>query len=212
MSATFNPYGFSHVERIGGKPRSQTLQFPLTASLGGAGYATSLAAGDPVAFSASGAGGYVIQAIPGTNVAAANSLIGTFVSVNYTNPQGTIVQTTLWTANTPIAPGTLPTAIVNMDPNVIYQVQCNAPIAAVTNAVQTGIGLNFNFAVGAPNINTKTSTFVLDTNAGGGPEVWRNCKIIGLAQIPNNAWTDAFPDVLVVFNNTAFKQGTTGTN
>lgn len=204
MSATFNPYGFSHVAKIGGKPRSQTLQFPLAPA-----YNVSLAAGDVVSFSLPAGGGYIVQATVPTAAptAAQQPILGIFVSVQYTDPTGTNQLTTLWTANTPVAPGTVPLATVDVDPGVIYQAQINSNLGAGLTSVQSLIGVNVSFAATAPNANTKTSTMAL---AAGNNNVWQPFKIIGLAEIPNNAWNDAYPEVLVVMNNTALKQGTLG--
>lgn len=203
MSTTQNPYGFSHIARIGGKPRAQTLRFNLAAA-----YNQSIAAGDPVSFT-NGNTLVTIPTIPGD--ATTQATLGVFNSVEYIDVLGNKQMTTLWVANTPVAAGTLPVIIVDVDYNSIYQVQCNGVIAGASATVP-GTGRNYNYVLGAPNAVTKTSTAALNTTGGGGPEVWRNCTIVGLAGITNNSWADAFPDVLVVFNNHKFKQGTLGSN
>ena len=202
MSQIANPYGFSHIEKIGGKPRSHTFQFTLPAN-----YGTSIASGDPV--SLQGGGGLVIG-VPATD---ANTLpaLGTAVSFQYQDITGKEIESLLWVANTPCYPGTAPVVLVDIDPGSIYQVQCNAAIAGAT-AITPPIGKNYNFGIGAPNTTTTSSTSYLNTATGGGNDVWRNCKIVGLADIPNNAWADPYPDVLVIYNSSVLKPGTLGTN
>ncbi len=213
MSTTANPYGFSHQQKIGGKPRAYTFTFPITASADGlTTYATSLAAGDPVGYTAANSR-FIGRAVVPTD-ATSQPTLGTFINVKYTNVSGRDIMDTVWVANTPVKAGSLITATVDIDPMVIWQVQCNASLPGVS-AVIGATGRNYNYVYGAPNLNTKTSTTSLNI-ADGGTEVWRSCLIVGLAEIVTNghvnAWTDPFPDVLVVYNNHKLKQGTLGTS
>ena len=212
MSLTQNPYGFSHQQKIGGKPRAYTFTFPLTASADGlTTYATSLAAGDPVGYTATNARyiGRIVDPVDATS----QPVLGTFINVSYVDTTGKNQLNTVWVANTPVQAGSVPMVTVDIDPMVVWQVQCNASLPGVS-AVIGASGRNYNFTYGTPNLSTKTSSAALNI-ADGGTEVWRSATIIGLAQIITNghvnAWTDPFPDVLVVFNNHKLKQGTLGT-
>lgn len=212
MSLTQNPYGFSHQQKIGGKPRAYTFRFPLTASLDGlTTYATSLAAGDPVGYTAINSRfiGHIVNPADATTM----PVLGTFINVEYEDVSGKDQLNTIWVANTPVKAGSEIMVTVDIDPQVVWQVQCNAALPGV-NAVTGANGRNYNFTYGVPNLNTKTSSAALNI-ANGGAEAWRSAQIIGLAQIISNghvnAWTDPFPDVLVVYNNHQLKQGTLGT-
>lgn len=219
MSAIFNPYGFSHQQKIGGKPRHYTFQFPLPVTTAGVGYANNIAAGDPVSWDPIGGGFETFVGIPTIPVGATTrATLGTFLSVSYTDVFGASQLNTIWVANTPVLPGTIPMVTVDCDPNVVWQTMCNGtPVGlnAVTGA--SGRSYNYTFAgltggtgsnnPNTPNLNTKTSTACLDIVSGAKPAAWSNCIILGLAEIPNNNWTDPYPEVLVIYNNHQFKPG-----
>lgn len=223
MSVSFNPYGFSHVERVGGKPRAHTFQFPLAVP-----YATTIAAGDVAVLSnlgTTGGNGGVVSAadqvinpagpVVATGVGGTVPPCGVFVAFSYIAPNGQSVLTPIWTASTPVFPGTCPTATVDIDPNAIFQVQCDGTFAFTNPGLQTAIGRNYTFNPGTPNTNTQTSTasLAIATSAGsasGTVNAWYPFKIIGLAEIPNNNWTDAFPQVLVIPNFHFLRSGTQG--
>lgn len=87
-----------------------------------------------------------------------------------------------------------PMALVVDDPNAVFMIQADdtltqAAIGANAAIVQTAgtsaIGKSRN-ALSASSVNT-TNTLPL--------------RIVGLAELPDNAWGDAFPIVLVKFNN-----------
>ena len=215
MSQTSHPYGLSRFEYKGGKNRESVSVYPLAS-----GYATSLGQGDPVNLSPSGGGGLVVAYSAPTGGAPASSTqtLGTFVNVTYTNAQGQEIISPYWPANT-VTYGANPAVVTIADlPYNIYQVQCNGSLALTGN--QTAIGKNYNLIItgnNGPNASTGQSRAALDVNSGiaGANNINLTAKIIGLAPVPingTNAWTDPYPDVLIIINNHVFKTGTLGNN
>ena len=97
-----------------------------------------------------------------------------------------------------------------MDPNSVFQVQCNSNFGGIA-ANQTRVGYNYQFQLGTANTYTQSSTATLDVlGTATTTNVYDSYKIVGLALIPNNLWTDAYPEVLVVPNNHFLRQGTLG--
>ena len=150
-----------------------------------------------------------------TNVAAATyQVVGVFNGVNYTNSQG-IVQPPqpFWPANTATYNNSYPVITVNDLPYCVFQIQTNGTLGANFNAALSTF-TNYAFAVGAPNPATGQSTFALDVAGTGDKTLVINpMKIVGLADPTigsTNSWTDAFVDVLVIFNNHVYKPGTLG--
>jgi hypothetical protein len=91
-----------------------------------------------------------------------------------------------------------PEVLVNDNPNTIYMIQANASVSA------GDIGLNFNVtatAADAVDAVYGTSRFALQASSRTSA-IGTAVKLVGLARIPENVWSDAFPVVLVRLNST----------
>lgn len=213
---TFSPTGFGHYEKIGGKPRAYTFKFnmPVNAT-GTATYGTSLCAGDPIAYLAGNPNFVGLATVGVAN--NAHQILGSMVNIEYTDINNRVVLDNKWVANTTVRAGSEILMTVDIDPMVVWEVQCTTAFTGLTFG-QGGQGLNANFLPGTPNLNTGTSTAALNTApgaAGSGNEIWRNYKIIGLSgstDITSNAWTAPYPWVLVTINDGVLKAGTIGVN
>ena len=203
MPQIASPYGFSLVYYKGSNFSGTIAPYYLPTA-----YGTSLAQGDPLTPNTVTVG-TLAQGIVGAATAQAQ-VVGVFNSVTYSTAtqqsQLNQVPQPFWTANTPTLNGQQPLLDINDLPYCIFQVQTNATTGASL------VFKNYNYGIGVPNAATNQSTYVLDLGTNG-PEAFRNCKVIGLANPAagqTNAWTDPFVDVLVIFNNHMYKPGTLG--
>jgi len=155
------------------------------------GYTTSIFFGDVVKLATTG----VIQKDTGTTTLTPQ---GVFVGCSFVSPPtGYFLNAQTWTASTTTGvtagPGR-PLGFVVNDPNAVFAIQADATVdltalganaAIVQTAGTAAIGKSRN-ALSASSINT-TDTLPL--------------RIVGLVDMPDNAWGDAFPILLVKFNN-----------
>lgn len=160
-------------------------------------------------------------------VLGGESLVGIFGGCSYQpKQQGRQLQRSeMYTNLTETASAAGALATVQDHPFLVWQVQTNGPfLASQVAAPLTPIGCNYNFTYNTGvNSSTGQSTaqlFVqnnLSSTAGaayGLPQsafannAYSYFKVIGLAPIPNNNWTDPFVDVLVVINDHYLKAGT----
>ena len=187
MSSTAYPFGMVPVENIGAGYNTQGFEtFGILD-----GYATSIYFGDVVKMDTSG----VIQKDVGT---AALTPYGVFLGCSYiANGTGYFLTAQSWPASTTTAvttgPGR-PLCKVSTNPSGVFMMQADGSVpltalganaAIVQTAGTAAIGKSRN-ALGASTIAT-TSSLPL--------------RIVGLAEIPDNDWGDAFTIVLVKFNN-----------
>lgn len=160
------------------------------------------------------------------------AILGVFGGVQYLNPQNQNIRGTYWanTTTNNVYPGTYPVATVNDLPDCIFQVQCNGPLGVTQGAAQAQVGKLCGFANNASG-NTSTGQSQLQLDVGTittGPTglvtgiypsspatfavgvcqtQWAPFRLIGLAPIQGNSWTDPYPDVLVMINNHMWKPG-----
>lgn len=90
-----------------------------------------------------------------------------------------------------------PQVYVADNPETIFMVQADASVSA------GDVGLNFNVtATAADAVDTinKISRFALDASTRTSA-VTGALKLVGLARVPDNAWSDPFPLVLVRMNS-----------
>jgi hypothetical protein len=170
------------VENYGGMYNTQGFETYTIADA----YATSIYFGDVVKLASDG----TIQKDTGTTTLTPT---GIFLGCRYIQPAtGFVLDSQYWPAST--TTGFTVYAKVSTNPFGVFAIQANgavalADIGANAAIVQTAgtstIGKSRN-ALNASSINT-TSTLPL--------------RIVGLLAIPNNAFGDAFTDVLVTFNN-----------
>jgi hypothetical protein len=89
-----------------------------------------------------------------------------------------------------------PQVYVNDNPDAIYMIQANASVSA------GDVGLNFNVTAAPAAIDTtmKISRHALHA-ASRTSAITGAVKLVGLARVPDNAWSDPFPLVLVRLNS-----------
>lgn len=90
-----------------------------------------------------------------------------------------------------------PEVLVNDNPETIYVVQADASVSA------GDVGLNFNVtATAADAVDTRfgVSRYALDASTRTSA-LTGAVKLVGLARVPDNAWSDPFPLVLVRLNS-----------
>jgi hypothetical protein len=152
-----------------------------------------LGAGTPVGLS----GGVIVSAAGGTG-----PLLGAVAGVAWIDPvtkrpvqQGYLPADTssagIWNGDN------RPEVLVNDNPNTIYMMQADASVSA------GDIGLNFNVtatAADAVDLVYGTSRHALDASTRTSA-ITGAVKLVGLARIPDNAWADPFPVVLVRLNS-----------
>ena len=202
MPSSFAPFGLSCVGYLGAsKPRSSTYDFPILS-----GTAYNFGSGEPVALS----DGHISFVSPATAnpPGTVNELIlGVWQSVEYQPSQANTPPATFpyWVAGTTTFNAADGMVAVSVDPFQIYNVQANGSLTVAN------IGNCFNlggFVGGGAGGN---SVVYLNTTAISTSGTWGQVKLIGLAPTtpayPTNNWTDSFPIVQVVLNNTQFKLG-----
>lgn len=224
MVMTFNPFGLSLVSYKGGKYKGTTSPYPITSGL----QATfTFAKNTPTNVSGIGQGDMVMiydnagslnlawspYTLNGTFQLTTQYYVwGVFNAVTYTDITGTDKELPFWASLTQTFNGKPAVATIDDVPNNVYQIQANGAISTAAN--QVGCNYGFSMLAGGPNTQTGQSTAFLDTgqllNAGNaqGGAIYAPLKIVGLADIPNNNWTDPYPIVNVVINNHIYKPGT----
>lgn len=209
MVQTFNPFGFSFASYKGGKYRAASSQYPIQsgAAFTFGGNPTGLASGDLVGINSNGANpGYIGPAnTNGTSTAATALVLGVFVNVQYTDPSGTFQELPIWARGQTTFGGFDGAVTVDDVPLSVYNVQANQPL------MSTYIGRNYSFSMQSTgdNTNLQQSTMFLDVSSYE-QNALASLKIVGLAPIPNNNWTDPYPIVQVIINNHMYKPGTSG--
>lgn len=94
-----------------------------------------------------------------------------------------------------------PIAYVIDDPNVIYMIQADASVTA------GDLGLNFDVTASGGDVDSVygVSRYTLDASTRTSA-LGIALKLVGIAKIPDNAWGDPFPIVLVKLNNSILVQ------
>lgn len=175
MSATYTPFGLKPSYHPSGVIRPDKGSIAST-------YGANIFNGSPVAYVATG----------GIQLAAAGAkAAGVFQGCEYNTPNASQrrVVSNYWPS------GTVATDIVaylTTDPQIIYEVQANATMAATT------IGRCYDWSANATangDLFTGNSTVGLDVAsvAPGGAGL----IVLGLSETEDNLWGDAFPVVLV---------------
>lgn len=182
MVSTSTPFGLRAVGFTGGRPETlATVLYPIQSA-----YATSIYLGDPVGLSA----GYIIKNVYNWTASAS---IGQFAGVKYTNP--TTKQPTwsnYWPASTTASDAL---AFVYVDPFQIYEVQGNA----ATTAASLNLNVSWANTLTTGNTTSGLSTGQVDSGNAATTNSLQY-RIVGLSDIPNNAWTDTYPIIRVIHN------------
>jgi hypothetical protein len=182
MSAVNGKGGLIPIGTLGGNPWNHKVRSIPIAS----GYATSIFRGDIVSLSS----GTATRAAVNFSAGAA---VGVLVGVSYTDPNlKQLLFRGYWPASTVASDAV---AYVCDDPDAVFLVQSDAALTAAalgknSDLVQTAAGstttensgMNFD---GSEIATTNTLSF----------------RVVGLFTSPDNAWTDSFPKILVMFNH-----------
>ena len=187
MSSTAYPFGMVPVQQLAAGYNTQGFNSYNIED----GEATAIFYGDVVEILASG---YIEKDVGTTTLTP----MGVFVGCSFVSPAtGYFLNSQSWPAATTSGVTTgagRPMALVVDDPNAVFMIQADGTLdqsaignnfAIVQTAGTAAIGKSRN-ALSASSIHT-TSTLPL--------------RVVGLAELPDNAWGDAFPIVLVKFNN-----------
>jgi len=179
------------------------------------GYATSIFTGDPV----TDAGGYIVRATPGTGAAALNAVTGVFKGVSFKDSNNELRFYPYWAASTVTSNTEAAKAYVIDDPYVVFTIQVGSSDATPPQATRVHLTQNANYSFGAGgNTFTGKSGAYLDI-ASVGTGATLNCKILeitpgysaalGLTNFnPENALSQNYNNVNVMFNNHKYKGGT----
>lgn len=173
MPSTATPYGLIPVNHPSGtiRPTNYTIT---------SGYATGILQNQPVKIVPSSTGEGTIAA-----AAVGDRFIGTFQGVQYVDANGVLTFANKWTASTT---GTYIVAAVTLDPTIFYQIQSDDTLAV------TDIGKQYDFNTASGSTTTGLSSVSLDVASVASNA---SMRIIGLAPGVNNAWGDAYVDVVV---------------
>lgn len=163
-------------------------------------YATAIGRWDPVISLADGTIGIGV---------AGSVCRGVLSYVEYFDTSGNYQKKPNWTASTTIKTGTTAYAYVADEPDLVLDVQeTDGSSAAGTPLALADIGLNINFAIGAPDaLGTSTSSLNNTTEATTST---LNLKILDLSDYPGNA-VGNYANWLVTWNTHQLKSvGTAG--
>lgn len=154
------------------------------------GYTTGIFFGDVVKLATTG----VIQKDTGTTTLTPQ---GIFVGCRYKDPTlGYILDAQYWPASTTTGEtGVLnPVGKVVNDPNAVFAIQADATVA------KTALGANAAVVQGAGNTQFGISRVSLSASSINTTDTLP-LRIVGLYDIPGNAWGDSYPILLCKFNN-----------
>jgi hypothetical protein len=239
------PFGLKPISSIsGGSWTEKTNQYYISAPADGvATYGTSLFTGDPVIWNpvaANQGGGTIAQCsfnTDGTNAANLVSVLGVFMGCEYTLPTGVLVKSPYWPGATAVLAGSVITAYVIDDPDVVFDIQVSSLANTLNSArfIKSFVGQNFGLAVGGGGNNllpnnpasgstrTGLSAFYLNpvfTANNIHTTVTLPLKVIGYTNNPTNlgqpisyvadATTTPFLNVMVQLNNHTYRAGSLG--
>lgn len=223
MAKKANPYGFKLIYAKESNVSGGLQKYSICS-----GYDKTIGSGDPVYFS----NGSIARIADAAAISNANlsPIVGIFSGCSFL-PAGSGAQfkrSPIWIRGVNTQRLQPATASVSDQPSYVFQVQTNtkffkaavAPDGTNSNLSITGvpgtnvlpIGSNFGFTYGIVDEATGQSKASLVVGDFVNPATEANenlpFKIIGLAPIENNNWTDDFVDVYVTFNNHYLNKGT----
>jgi len=145
---------------------------------------------------------------------APRPILGVFQGVQYQPANGQMTRSLSFAQGTTVAPNTTALATVNDLADCIFQVQCNAQLGSTVAAAMASIGNLYGFVNnGGGNASNGQSKLALDvaskviTTFVTSDAQFSSFRLIGLAPIQGNSWTDPYPDVLVMINSHMWKPG-----
>lgn len=170
MSTVSAPFGLRPVYSPSGvvRPSVSTIL---------SGYASNIYQNQPVLVASSGGGDGTIQ----TMAALTDRIVGTFQGVEWTDTDGRRRVSNKWTGGTT---GTDIVAYYTYDPQLIYEIQANGPIA------QADLGKQFKFtAIGTGSSVVGISQMMLDTATSTANA---SIQLLGITPGSDNAYGDNF--------------------
>jgi hypothetical protein len=178
LSLTQAPYGFRPVARRLGAPVVHFVRRAAIAS----GYAANVGVGDPVKMLTDGT----------FALAAAGDAVSAIFAGWQSDDAGVWQTGPNWiTGQTWIQPP----QFFFWDPDTTYfSVQADGPVP------MTSVGDNYDHVAGTPNPRSGHSTAYLGTASLSGAAASAQYKVIDLFKLQNNAWGDAYTEVLVMVN------------
>lgn len=193
MYNTNSPLGLKPVDyRTGGMYTGKANRYRITSA-----YGTAIGQYDPVTTLSDGT--------IGIGVAGA-ACIGVLSYVEYFDSTGAYQKKPNWVASTAVKSGTTAYAYVYDDPNLVMDVQeTDGSSGAGTPLALADVGLNINFAIGAPNGFGVSTTSLNNTTEQ--TTSTRNLKLMGVSNYPGNA-VGNYANWFVTWNNHLLKGGT----
>lgn len=189
MSSTAYPFGMIPTQQLAAGVNSQGFNaYPIED-----GEATSIFNGDVVEILTTG---YIEKDVGTTTLTP----IGVFIGASYVDPSlRYFLNSNFWPGGTTSGVTTgqgRPLGYVVDDPNAVFMIQADGTLT------QAALGAN---AAIVQTAGSATSSFGRSRNALSASSVdvtpTLPLRIVGLAELPDNAWGDAYPIVLVKFNN-----------
>lgn len=178
--------GLRPARRNGANNAGSTTQYNIASA-----YATNLFQFDPIVGLADGTVGIGV---------AGTMCRGTMEGCKYTDTTGTLQFRNYWPASTSVLTGTVALALVNDDPNLIFDMQeATSAGAAGTPLALADRNLNINFAIPAGSTRTGMSAAVIDNGTEANTSTL-NLKIIDLSPVPGNV-VGSFANWLVMWNS-----------
>jgi hypothetical protein len=190
MSAVNGKGGLIPISKLGASDFNHKARaYPIAS-----GYATSIFRGDLVTLNA----GNVERAVVGFT---AGTVIGVLVGVSYTDATQGFLTRGYWPASTVSANAV---AYVVDDPDMIFLAQGDAALTAAA------LGKNVDLAQTSAGSTTTENSGINVASAGVATTSTLAFRVVGLFNSPDNAWTDTFPKILIMFNHGehAYRQAT----
>ncbi|MDA9272255.1 hypothetical protein N9Q05_02620 [bacterium] len=185
MATTASPYGLRPINLVGGTPFAGSTRAMKIAS----GYAADIFNGDIVQVHTDGTITKVTNV--GTNADPfAAGTVGVFVGCAYTDATYGFTTRNYWPTGTVASDAV---AYVVDDPNALFQVQADAPVAQAL--LHTNMGVNQT----AGNPATGNSKVALDVTTSAATATIA-FKVVGFVESTSSTVGDAFTDVIVKFN------------
>jgi hypothetical protein len=191
MASTATPYGARPVGTLSssGSFTAKRRNYPIATT-----YNTNIFTGDFVEILADGT--IALEA----DVTFSAATLGIFMGCSYTDPtSGQFVNSAYWPANNA---ATDAVAHVVDDPNVLFQIQGDASIAAVDR----GAGFDLVYTAGSTSIGRSRNAVDVATIAAGTGAV----NVVEFVEDGDNTAGDAFTDVICRFGEFHFNRGGTG--
>lgn len=187
MATTSSPYGFVGLKRVGEMYNTQGFTSEYTIA---SGYGTDILFGDPVLVNATG----TIERIATTNPLAAFLTVGIFLGCEYTTPNLNYrVQAQSYPANTVGTGINVIKAYILTDPQAVFEIQADGPVAATA--------LNSNAGIAQPTLTDPFGKSRIQLDASSVADTATlPLKIVGFVSRPDSVAGDAFTDCLVKIN------------